>query len=187
MVVRAYNTIARRSYTFKANFSVKLQKRLKGGSKGSRGCGVNDFLFFLSKSVKGGWCPDVFLSPLVAPLSMPLIVFVPLECPFVPHTFITWSLIHCIQVISDEHGVDPTGTYHGDSDLQLERINVYYNEATGKFRTWINGKGFKSQRPCSLRSYKVHFPSRALMFDCGIVFTGYFCLLQEEDMFPVPS
>jgi len=34
-------------------------------------------------------------------------------------------------VISDEHGIDPTGTYHGDSDLQLERINVYYNEATG--------------------------------------------------------
>lgn len=23
------------------------------------------------------------------------------------------------------------GTYHGDSDLQLERINVYFNEATG--------------------------------------------------------
>ncbi|KAL5011492.1 hypothetical protein ScPMuIL_010043 [Solemya velum] len=35
------------------------------------------------------------------------------------------------EVISDEHSVDPTGTYHGDSDLQLERINVYYNEATG--------------------------------------------------------
>ncbi len=35
------------------------------------------------------------------------------------------------EVISDEHGVDPTGTYHGDSDMQLERINVYYNEATG--------------------------------------------------------
>ena len=33
--------------------------------------------------------------------------------------------------MSDEHGIDPTGTYHGDSDLQLERINVYYNEATG--------------------------------------------------------
>lgn len=28
------------------------------------------------------------------------------------------------EVMSDEHGVDPTGTYHGDSDLQLERINV---------------------------------------------------------------
>jgi hypothetical protein len=35
------------------------------------------------------------------------------------------------EVISDEHGVDPTGSYHEDSDLQLERINVYYNEATG--------------------------------------------------------
>ena len=35
------------------------------------------------------------------------------------------------EVIADEHGVDPTGTYHGDSDLQLERINVYFNEATG--------------------------------------------------------
>ncbi|XP_025239752.1 tubulin beta-2B chain isoform X14 [Ochotona curzoniae] len=35
------------------------------------------------------------------------------------------------EVISDEHGIDPTGSYHGDSDLQLERINVYYNEATG--------------------------------------------------------
>jgi tubulin beta len=35
------------------------------------------------------------------------------------------------EVVSDEHGIDPTGVYHGDSDLQLERINVYYNEATG--------------------------------------------------------
>lgn len=34
------------------------------------------------------------------------------------------------EVISDEHGIDPTGAYHGDSDLQLERINVYFNEAT---------------------------------------------------------
>ncbi|CAH1643137.1 unnamed protein product [Spodoptera littoralis] len=32
------------------------------------------------------------------------------------------------EVISDEHGIDPTGVYHGDSDLQLERIQVYYNE-----------------------------------------------------------
>lgn len=36
-------------------------------------------------------------------------------------------------MISDEHGIDPTGTYHGDSDLQLDRINVYYNEASGKY------------------------------------------------------
>uniref|UniRef100_A0A9J8B6K1 Tubulin, beta 2A class IIa n=1 Tax=Cyprinus carpio carpio TaxID=630221 RepID=A0A9J8B6K1_CYPCA len=35
------------------------------------------------------------------------------------------------EVISDEHGIDPTGSYQGDSKLQLERINVYYNEASG--------------------------------------------------------
>ncbi|ELW47510.1 Tubulin beta-7 chain [Tupaia chinensis] len=34
------------------------------------------------------------------------------------------------EVISDEHGIDPMGTYHGDSDLQLDCISVYYNEVT---------------------------------------------------------
>jgi len=45
-------------------------------------------------------------------------------------------------VISDEHGIDPTGSYVGDSDLQLERINVYYNEASGnraEEAQWIQG------------------------------------------------
>ena len=38
------------------------------------------------------------------------------------------------EVISDEHGIDPTGNYQGESDLQLERINVYFNEgARGKY------------------------------------------------------
>ena len=36
-----------------------------------------------------------------------------------------------LEVISDEQGIDLTGTYHGDSDLQLKRINVYNSEATG--------------------------------------------------------
>ena len=35
------------------------------------------------------------------------------------------------QIISQEHGIDNTGAYTGDSDLQLERIDVYYNEASG--------------------------------------------------------
>ena len=35
------------------------------------------------------------------------------------------------EVISDEHGVDPVSTYDVDSNLQFERINVHYNEATG--------------------------------------------------------
>ena len=33
-------------------------------------------------------------------------------------------------IISNEHVIDPTSTYHGESDFQLERINVYCNEAT---------------------------------------------------------
>ncbi|KAL4135534.1 hypothetical protein QTP88_007140 [Uroleucon formosanum] len=38
------------------------------------------------------------------------------------------------EMISDEHGIDATGTYGGDSDLQLERINVFYTEAfDGKY------------------------------------------------------
>jgi len=34
-------------------------------------------------------------------------------------------------VISDEHGIDPYGGYSGSYDIQLERINVYYNEIMG--------------------------------------------------------
>ena len=34
-------------------------------------------------------------------------------------------------MICDEHGIGTDGTYIGDSDLQLERVNVYFNEATG--------------------------------------------------------
>eukprot|EP00871_Galdieria_phlegrea_P002411 jgi/Galph1/3170/GphlegSOOS_G1875.1 len=35
------------------------------------------------------------------------------------------------EVISGEHGISPDGLYEGDSASQLDRINVYYNEATG--------------------------------------------------------
>ena len=38
------------------------------------------------------------------------------------------------EVICVEHNIDTTGRYHGDSELQLERINIYYNEAScGRF------------------------------------------------------
>ncbi|GER30365.1 tubulin beta chain [Striga asiatica] len=38
------------------------------------------------------------------------------------------------EVVCTEHGIDSTGRYNGDSDLQLERVNVYYNEAScGRF------------------------------------------------------
>jgi hypothetical protein len=32
------------------------------------------------------------------------------------------------QVMAAEHGIDQTGSYVGDSELQLQRINVYFNE-----------------------------------------------------------
>ncbi|KAK8402009.1 hypothetical protein O3P69_001233 [Scylla paramamosain] len=35
------------------------------------------------------------------------------------------------EVISDEHGIFPDGSYQGSHELQLERINVYYSEAQG--------------------------------------------------------
>ena len=56
------------------------------------------------------------------------------------------------EVVSDEHGVDPTGTYQGDSDLQLERINVYYNEASGG--TSIGARPLKSS-PANYRRWRV--------------------------------
>uniref|UniRef100_UPI003AB0837E tubulin beta-1 chain isoform X9 n=1 Tax=Centroberyx gerrardi TaxID=166262 RepID=UPI003AB0837E len=35
------------------------------------------------------------------------------------------------EVISEEHGINATGIYEGDCNLQLERLNVYFNEAHG--------------------------------------------------------
>ena len=40
----------------------------------------------------------------------------------------------CREVVSDEHGIRADGSYKGNSEIQLERINVYYNEAAaGKY------------------------------------------------------
>ncbi|XLS54455.1 hypothetical protein HN51_004210 [Arachis hypogaea] len=32
------------------------------------------------------------------------------------------------EVVCEEHSIDPTGRYIGNTNLQLERVNVYYNE-----------------------------------------------------------
>ncbi|KAI9012522.1 Tubulin/FtsZ, GTPase domain-containing protein, partial [Phycomyces nitens] len=38
------------------------------------------------------------------------------------------------ETISQEHGIDVNGNYCGDNDLQLERIDVFYNEGyQGKY------------------------------------------------------
>ena len=36
------------------------------------------------------------------------------------------------EVVTDEHGLDYNGEYHGTNDNQLERISVYFQEANGK-------------------------------------------------------
>jgi len=33
-------------------------------------------------------------------------------------------------VISEEHGLTPEGTYAGTEDIQLERMNVYFQETS---------------------------------------------------------
>uniref|UniRef100_A0A2C9JU04 Tubulin beta chain n=1 Tax=Biomphalaria glabrata TaxID=6526 RepID=A0A2C9JU04_BIOGL len=48
-----------------------------------------------------------------------------------PNNFILLNFFQFWECISDEHGIDPSGNYHGDDPLQLERINVYYTEASG--------------------------------------------------------
>ncbi|XP_067088805.1 tubulin beta-1 chain isoform X4 [Osmerus mordax] len=41
------------------------------------------------------------------------------------------------EVISEEHGINATGNYEGDNVLQLERLNVYFNEAQGTFQVCV--------------------------------------------------
>lgn len=53
----------------------------------------------------------------------------------VPAELFSPDLIQFWEVISDEHGIDPSGNYVGDSDLQLERISVYYNEASCEYHS----------------------------------------------------
>ncbi len=53
-----------------------------------------------------------------------------------------WSFFQFWEVISDEHGIDSSGAYHGDCKLQLERINVCYNEVTGMKIEYKNKKKY---------------------------------------------
>ena len=52
------------------------------------------------------------------------------------------------EVISDEHGINATGNYDGDNANQLERIEVYYNEASGKLKYFTS---------CICSSAAMHF------------------------------
>ena len=97
------------------------------------------------------------------------------------------------EVVSDEHGVDPTGTYHGDSDLQLERINVYFNEATGG--ECLAGTAYGAMcRGCWIPMLAVHHtaqpcccPSSCLRSCHADVFPAHSCCWLQAAMFPAPS
>ena len=74
------------------------------------------------------------------------------------------------EIVSDEHGFDPTGTYHGDSDLQLERINVSYNEATGS--SFVPRAILMDLEPapwtvCELAFWPAFWPGQSLLGQIG--------------------
>ncbi|XP_054641607.1 tubulin beta-1 chain isoform X1 [Dunckerocampus dactyliophorus] len=50
------------------------------------------------------------------------------------------------EVITEEHGISATGIYGGDDNIQLERVNVYFNEAHGKTPLFIESKLLTCQR-----------------------------------------
>ncbi|CAJ0922228.1 unnamed protein product [Ranitomeya imitator] len=64
------------------------------------------------------------------------------------------------EVISDEHGIDPAGGYVGDSALQLERINVYYNESS----YYCDYSRFTDHRKWPPRSPSAHARHPAAIF-----------------------
>ncbi|KAG5194542.1 hypothetical protein JEQ12_012818 [Ovis aries] len=85
------------------------------------------------------------------------------------------------EVISDEHGIDPSGNYVGDSDLQLERISVYYNEASS--HKYVPRAILVDLEPGTMDSVRSGafghlFRPDNFIFACGI-FTGVFGLLSS--------
>ncbi|KAK2095448.1 Tubulin beta-8 chain, partial [Saguinus oedipus] len=67
------------------------------------------------------------------------------------------------EVISDEHGIDSAGAYHRDSDLQLERINVYCNEASGgRYMTRAVLVDLEHHGLCVLRALSANLQTRQL-------------------------
>ena len=57
------------------------------------------------------------------------------------------------EVVCDEHGIDNTGSYCGKDDNQLERVNVYFNEASG-------GARLRVRRPSGRRAGRTCWPSQ---------------------------
>ncbi|KAJ8437899.1 hypothetical protein Cgig2_031415 [Carnegiea gigantea] len=69
------------------------------------------------------------------------------------------------EVVCAEHGVDDTGRYHGESDLQLERINVYYNEASCGFQVChsLGGGTGSGMGTLLISKIREEYPDRMMM------------------------
>jgi hypothetical protein len=72
------------------------------------------------------------------------------------------------EVVCDEHGIDPTGTYAGEADLQLERVNVYFNEASGGARLRrLRARGGPAESTASIRPRPARCGARGRASRCS--------------------
>ena len=89
-------------------------------------------------------------------------------------------LLCCFDCVM-QHGIDPTGIYHGNSDFQLDHINVYENETAGG--KYVPRAVLVNLRPTIMDSVRVStfgqlFHLVGLIFVNGFIsrFLGQFCL-----------
>ena len=67
------------------------------------------------------------------------------------------------EVISDEHGIDPTGTYHGDSDLQLEPIYFEHFNIEDPVKI-VSQKIFITSSLAKYIAFNMMFETRYIMY-----------------------
>ena len=75
------------------------------------------------------------------------------------------------EVISDEHGIDPTGTYHGDSDLQLERtrLNLFKSDhGTDASGGGAEGTGQRRRKRLRAAAFADRLPTVSRSFVIGL-------------------
>lgn len=76
------------------------------------------------------------------------------------------------EIISEEHGIDSNGIYVGDSDLQLERVSVYYNEASGKYCRTSRSASSSSAHMIAVVTHHIAF---AFGCSCDTLVRGKVC------------
>ncbi|KAH0870378.1 hypothetical protein HID58_077400, partial [Brassica napus] len=67
------------------------------------------------------------------------------------------------EVVCAEHGIDSTGRYQGESDLQLERVNVYYNEARFQVCHSLGGGTGSGMGTLLISKIREEYPDRMML------------------------